>query len=340
MRPTGWSMKTRLRWVAKLVAALAASGGLGWLAIRGLDWGLVGDSIENVSLSLIVLAVLVFLAASYVRAFRWQILFVNERITTNRLFVIQNEGIGLNNVIPVRVASEPMQVAVLTIRDRIDGAKALATLGMERVIDVITSTLILALAFFLVPEMKNFTIYVWGAVGAAIVAIVLVRFLAWGSDALSFIKRFAFVAAFAIAVRDLEKERTRLFMSLLVSIVYWVMVGVTAWIIAVAVDLPISPMTATLVIMGTIFFATAVPAAPSAIGTFEFAVMYVLDFFGIDREVGFGFAVITHAVFFLPPTLIAAVFLPREGVVSFSRLRGLAVRGVGAVHGPGSGTGS
>jgi uncharacterized membrane protein YbhN (UPF0104 family) len=86
--------------------------------------------------------------------------------------------------------------------------------------------------------------------------------------------------------------------------------------------------------MGTIFFATAVPAAPSAIGTFEFAVIYVLDFFGVERESGFGFAVITHAVFFLPPTVIAAIFLPREGIVSVGRIRGLVARGAGAGHGP------
>ena len=74
--------------------------------------------------------------------------------------------------------------------------------------------------------------------------------------------------------------------------------GISAWIITLAVSLDISPMTATLVIMGTILFAIAVPAAPSAIGTFEFAMMQVLEIFGTLREAGFGFAVIAHAVFF------------------------------------------
>ena len=357
---------------------MAASGGLGWLAARGLDWGVVRDSFEGVSLSLVLLAVAFFMLASLVRAYRWQILFVNQKISILRLFIIQNEGIGLNNVMPVRVASEPMQLAVLTLRDRINGATALATLGMERVIDVVASTLILGVAFFLVPEMQNFALYVWGAIGFTVVVVALVRFLAWGSDGLAFIRRvpfamvllrlftlvmglgsrlfspllpaalvmglwqthyarlISFLAAFATAVRDLERERARLLASLLMSVLYWLMVGITAWIIAVAIDLPVSPMTATLVIMGTIFFATAVPAAPSALGTFEFAGIYVLAFFGVEREAGFGFAVITHAVFFLPPTIIAAIFLPREGVLSLRRMRGLAARGAGAGHGSGS----
>lgn len=329
-------MRARLVGAGKLVVGLIASGGLGYLVVRGLDWRLVRQSLEDVSLFLVFLAVAVFMAASYLRAYRWQILFVNVKISTSRLFIIQNEGIGLNNVVPVRVASEATQLAVLTMRDGVNGATALATLGMERVIDVIASTAILAVAFFLVPEMSNFTLYVWGAVGFTVVVVSLVRLLAWGSEGVAFVRRIPFLAAFSTAVRDLEREHAKLAASLLVSIVYWIMVGVTSWIIAVAISLSISVTTATLVIMGTIFFATAVPAAPSAVGTFEFAVVYVLEFFGVDREAGFGFAVITHAVFFLPPTLIAAVFLPREGIVSAGRLRRLVGRGARVGHDSGS----
>ena len=319
-------MKDKLLAGGKLAIGLGASGGLGWLAARGLDWGVVGDSLGGVSFPLILLALAVFMLASWLRAYRWQILFVSERISTWRLFLIQNEGIGLNNLLPIRIASEATQLAVLTMRDGVRGATALATLGMERVIDVVASTLILGVAFFLVPEMKNFTLYVWGAFGFTIVALATVRFLAWGSDGMALFKRLPFLASFAKAVKDLERERVRLTASMLVSVLYWLLVGVTAWIIALAIDLSISPMTATLVIMGTIFFATAVPAAPSAVGTFEFAVIYVLAFFGIEREAGFGFAVITHAVFFLPPTIIAAIFLPREGILTIGLRRRSAAR--------------
>ena len=345
-------MRRKLLGVSKVVVGLGASGGLGWLAVRGLDWGIVLEELSGVSVSLLVLAVAVFMAASVLRAFRWQILFVNERISVRRLFIIQNAGIGLNNVMPVRVASEAAQLAILSIRDKIPGATALATLGMERVIDVIASTLILAVAFFLVPEMSNFKLYVWGAVGFTLALLALVKLVAWGGHRVSIVrlvallsaflpvflvaKLSAFLPAFVTAVGDLERERVRLAASLSVSVLYWIMVGVTAWIIAAAVGLPISPMTATLVIMGTIFFATAVPAAPAAIGTYEFAVVYVLDYFGVEQSASFGFAVVTHAVFFLPPTIIAAIFLPMEGVVSFRGVRGLAVRGAGVSTGTGS----
>ena len=132
----------------------------------------------------------------------------------------------------------------------------------------------------------------------------------------------------SIIQRELERHKTRLAASLAITVGYWLLVGISAWLIAVAVDLGISPFTATVIIMGTIFFATSVPAAPSAIGTFEFAMVYVLGFFGVVREDSFGFALLTHAVFFLPPTIIAAIFLPREGLEIMQRIKGrLALRG-------------
>lgn len=309
--------------VGRIPAAVAVSGGLGWLAIRGLDWGLVAENLTDVSPLLLGLAFAVFMFAGWLRAVRWKVLFTTDKISASRLFIVQHEGLGLSNVMPFRVTSEMTQLAVLTLRDGVRGATALATLGMERVVDVVASTMILGVAFFLVPEMKNFTIFVWGAIAFTVVAIGVVRVFVW-SESLSLVSRYRFLAAFAGAVKELERERLRLLVCLGVSILYWMLVGVTAWIIALAVDLPISPLAATVVIMGTIFFATAVPAAPSAVGSFEFAIVYVLGFFGIDKADGFGFAVICHVVFFLPATIIAAIFLPREGVGSFRKMGSMA----------------
>ncbi len=300
---------------------IAVSALLGWLAIRGLDWGMVLESFAGVSVTMVSLAMIVFLFANYLRAARWRVLFIDGTVSTNRLFIVQNIGIGLNNVVPIRVASEAVQLAILTLKDRVRPSVALATLGMERVLDLVVSAAILGLALLLVPEMERFTLYIWGAIGIAVVSVVIVRLLSWGSTGVKWVLRLPFLVDFTSAVRDLERERTRLAASTAMTLAYWLLVGVTAWIIADAIHLSITPVVATVVIMGTIYFATAVPAAPAAIGTFEFGVVYVLELFGVTRESGFGFAVITHAVFFLPPTIMAAIFLPREGLFSIGRLR-------------------
>jgi uncharacterized protein (TIRG00374 family) len=314
-------LKRRAFVIGRIAAGIAISIGLGWLSARGLDWGLVLEAFGDVSPTMIILAVGVFMAASYLRAVRWRALFVNGEVSTNRLFMVQNVGIGLNNLVPVRIASEAAQLAILSIKDRVRPSVALATLGMERVLDVVASALILAIAFFFIPEMQDYGIYVWGALAFAVLCIAIVRLLAWSGNGISWIRRLPFLLSFAKAVRDLERERVRLAVSFALSVIYWLLVGVTAWIISISFQLSITPVTATMVIMATIFFATAIPAAPSAIGTFEFAVVYMLGLFAVSHESAFGFAVITHAVFFLPPTLMAVLFLPREGISSISQLK-------------------
>ena len=315
-------LKKRAYSIGRIALGVALSVGLGWLAVRGLDWSLVLDSLSGISPSLIALAVVVFLAASYLRALRWRILFVDVSPSTNRLFVVQNVGIGLNNLVPIRIASEAAQLAILSIRDRIKPSVALATLGMERVLDLVAS------AFILVGGISV------RAAAARIRDIPMGRHsgLRRPASRSSGCWRGAPAARRGCgachswnrspyAVRDLERERFRLAVALTMSLTYWLMVGVTAWILATSIQLNITPTTATLVILVTIFFATAVPAAPAAIGTFEFAVVYALGLFGVGHEAGFGFAVITHAVFFLPPVIMAAVFLPREGLGSIGGLR-------------------
>ena len=302
---------------------VAVSLALLWLAARGLEWDGVMGSLGAVSLPLVALALAVFIGATYLRAARWRVLFVNGEVSTNRLFVIQNIGIGLNNVVPVRVASEAAQLAILSLRDGVRASVSLATLGMERALDLVASSLIFAVALILVPEMERFSAFVWVALGLAALCAALALFLAWSGSGERWTRRLPFFAPFAAAVSELMRRRTRMAAALAMSVLYWLLVGVTAWILASAMSLSISPTTATLVIMGTIFFATAIPAAPAAIGAFEFAVVYVLGAFGVESERAFAFALVTHAAFFLPPTLMAALLLPREGLGSFVKIRQL-----------------
>ena len=63
-------MKSRLLSLSKIGVGIAASVGLGWLAARGLDWSLVRDSFANVSVSMLTLGVVVFVASTYLRAYR------------------------------------------------------------------------------------------------------------------------------------------------------------------------------------------------------------------------------------------------------------------------------
>jgi uncharacterized membrane protein YbhN (UPF0104 family) len=84
--------------------------------------------------------------------------------------------------------------------------------------------------------------------------------------------------------------------------------------------LPVSLAQIILVMLATILFATSVPSLPGAIGTFEAAMVYVLGLFNVDRDLVFPYALTMHLLLFTPPTLIAVIFLPREGLGSIRKI--------------------
>ena len=298
----------------RLALGIGIGVGLGWFSIRGLDWGLVVDHLARVSPLMIALALAVFMASGIIRAARWRMLFVEPRPSIARLFIVQHEGLGLSNIMPLRVASELTQIAVLTIKDGLRATTVLAAIGMERAVDFLSSMLIFGIAFMLVPEMRPLAPYVMGTIGLGVILIGTLQVLAWRGESLWLVRRITFLVAFSNALRNLAQDWRLLLRVFAVSIVYWLMVGVSAWITSEAIpDLSISPLTATLVIIGTIFFATAIPA-PSGIGTFHFAVVFVLGLVDVVKDDAFPFAVIVHLLFFAPPTIIMAFFLPREGI--------------------------
>ena len=306
-------MKRAALTYGRLAIGIGIGVGLGWFSIRGLDWGLVVDHLARVSPLLLALALAVFMASGVVRAARWRLLFVEPRPSVARLFIVQHEGLGLSNIMPLRVASELTQIAVLTIKDGLRASTVLAAIGMERAVDFLSSMLIFGIAFMLVPEMRPLAPYVWATIGLGLTLIAALQVLAWRGESLWLVRRITFLVAFSNALRDLARDRPLLLRAFAASIAYWLMVGVSAWIASEAMGLPISPVTATIVIIGTIFFATAVPA-PSGIGTFHFAVVFVLGLMDVVKDDAFPFAVIVHLLFFAPPTVIAAIFLPREGI--------------------------
>lgn len=294
--------------------------GLGWLAARGLDWPVVFDTLTGVPPQVVALSLAVFLLSNVVRAFRWKVLFVDEAITLRRLFLVENMGLGINNFLPVRVAGEATQFALLTLRDNISRGTALVTLGMTRIIDVWSSTLLLSVGLFIVPGAGQLARYTAGGLVISMLLLILLHFMASGGRSIGFVNRFPLLATFSTALWELERHKVRLVASLMASLAHWGVLGLSAWILAGSMDIEITLAQAVLLTLATIFVSTSIPTVPGAIGVFEAAIVYILGFFGVDKSHAFPFALVLHVIFFLPPTAMAVLFLPREGLGSLGKL--------------------
>ena len=305
------------RWVwdtqARLFLGVAISGVLGGLSIRGVEWGLVADQFQEFPLKWALASLGILVAASILRAYRWQVLFVRDKVPLFRLFMVQNAGLGVNNLVPIRVVSEGVQFALLTLRYSVNGGVALATLGVERILDLVVTAAILMAGITLLSSTGAFVPYVVGAFVVAAASVLALPFLVWISKKPWF-GRIPLLASTAAFLVDLAKAKFTLIYALFLTAVSWVLVGACAWVLAHGMGLEITAFAATLAILGTLYFSTALPALPAAAGTFEFAVVYVLKVFEVDQAVAFSYAVVIHAVLFLPPILIAILVFATIGL--------------------------
>lgn len=325
--------------IISLALGILASVALGWWAGRGLEWDKVLDASKELSAAWILLTLAVFVFSNLCRAYRWQLLFVSERISIIRLFFIENIGLGVNSLLPVRIASEAVQFTLLTVRHNITGGTALATLGMTRIMDIWASTLLLALGLVLGLGGGQLGRYAAVALVVSLALLLLVIVLARGERGPAFLRRVKLISAFSSSVAELERNKVRLLASMLVSVGQWVCLGVCGWIVAQDMGIPLTLPQAVLVVLATIFFATTAPSLPAGIGTFEFAMITTMEvFFGVDKNAAFPYALVMHVLLFLPPMVFAGILLPREGITLFGILRMHQLRG--DRHTPGGGASS
>ena len=164
-----------------IVLGLAFSLGLGWLAIRGIEWGEVAGQFRDLPVTFVFFALILFIGASVLRAYRWQALFLQDKVSLWRLFLVQNVGVGLSNLVPIRLLSEVAQFTLLKWRYSVKGGTALATLGLEQVLDLVVTATLLMAALTLLPNRGDFLPYVVGVSVVAIAAVVMVRVFVWAS---------------------------------------------------------------------------------------------------------------------------------------------------------------
>ena len=288
----------------RIFLGLAIGGAIGIAMVRDMEWGSLAAAFRDFPIRYGLLSLAVFAAATALRAYRWQVLFIGDKVPLHRLLLVQNVGIGLNSVSPVRIISEATQFLMLTLRYRVKGEEAAATLGIQRVLDFVIAAILLSVGLMVLPSLKGFTPYVIGAVLLAVISILAVPVVIWCGSRPG-LTHLRLLASTSSSLRGLAHARARLTWSFLLTLGYWILLGLSAWVLAFGMGIDISLLVATLLVIGTLTFVTLVPSLPASVGTFEFAVFYLLTTIGVGDGEALGFALVIHAILFMPPILIA-----------------------------------
>ncbi len=315
--------KVRLLLIGYLALATALGGLLGWLVIKNAHWNELRDALFSANMTLIAVACVLITVAAYLRGVRWKLLLQNESTGATRLFLIEQTGTALDTLSPVRILDEVVQVGILALRDKLRLGTILATIALQRTFEFATTVLVLGAGALLLPQLRQFL--PWIGIGVVFGFASLVALFAVGPllSRIRILSNIQIVSQFASAVMLLRRQKSLALAAFLISIAQAGLLGVVGWLVVLATDLQVGLPAMIVITMSIAFFSSTVPGLPMSIGTFEFAAVSILALWGVGREDAIAFAIMLHAVLFLPPILFAIVFLPREGLLSIRELRNL-----------------
>ena len=291
---------------SRTILGICLASMIGLWVIRDIEWRTLTYQFNHLSLVYTLISLFLFSLAMALRVFRWQVLFIGEKLSFHRLLLIQNAGIGLNSLSPVRIVGEAAQFVLLTIRYRVKREEAVATLGIQRVLDFVIGGLLLGVGLLFVPALQGFTLYILGSIALAVVSLAAVP-LVICSQRVPRLNRLPLLVSTASSLSHLMNAKSQLASSFGLTLGYWLLLGLSAWVLAFGMGIEISVLVATLLIVGTMGFVGLIPSLPASVGTFEFVVYQLLKAFGVGPAEALGFGLVVHAIIFVPPIIIAVV---------------------------------
>ncbi len=288
-----------------------------FLVARSVDIPAAWDAIRSAQPGWLALLVAFACVDLLNRALRWKVLLspvgqVKYEDSLASLLV----GYLANNVLPARLG-EVVRSHDLGERSGLSKPTILGTIVVERVMDTLMVVVIAAVAIFVlsVRGIVASAVLVGLAVTALLIVAIIVGLVAHrlpGADrASAFINRWPRVHGLLVRLRAglaVTGNIRVMATSLVLTVVSWSCAVLGFAVAAQSVGVQPTMGQAALLAAG-VNLATAVPAAPGYVGTFELAAVTIAASVGIDPESALAFAVLLHAMSLLITSIGGAVAL-------------------------------
>jgi uncharacterized protein (TIRG00374 family) len=297
-----------------------------YLAVRDAHLADVWDALRESEKVWLVPAVAVMAVAVLLRGVRWWSLYdPASRPPLREVLRALLVGYFFNNVLPLR-AGEAIRVVSLSRRTGVSLAETAATAVVERAFDVLA---LLLLLFAIAPWLPDVAwlqaaAFVLVALGVLLVgsALLLAR---WGTGVLRILLYpLSWIPAlsaerFEQVLRNLVQGFVGLHSIRIAiegffwTIASWVLVAVTFWLVLLGFDFGVSPLAGALVVVA-INLALVLPSSPAAVGVFEWATVVALDAYGVPDSEALSYALVVHALNFVPFIVAGVLILHREAL--------------------------
>lgn len=314
------------KWLAAGLGILI-SGIFLWIAFRNLNPGEIVAVIQSANFGWIALATVILFISMILIAWRWQFLLrAIKPISLGYLSQVVLIGYMGNNVYPFRTG-ELLRIVLLQRFQRVPAAKTTMTVIVERVFDGLTMLAFIlvsvALLHITAPEIQTMI-----RIATPLFLAALVIFFALAARPGLFRRVLHAIAnrlpgkiqAILVKLGDdiidgFEGLRSPadLAGAIFASFASWGTQAVVYWLVSFAFNLNVDLATMFLTV-GVVNLAGLVPASPGQIGVFEFFTGLVLVAVGVDETKAHAYALVLHAVVWLPVTLAGFYFLVKQGL--------------------------
>jgi len=318
---------TRRLWTdPKILIGLVLSGLLTWLALRGMDVGNIATVMARVELPALFWSIFLTYFVLWLRSVRWRLLLGGVGpISLRHVFEASLLGYMINYILPIRVG-ELVRAYLVGTHGGFSRSAALATVVVERVIDVLSILVIFACIspFMALPEGhgKLVEILQGGAfllslagIGALLMILVFRRhteFLAnllvrWFGNIAPGIARQAWrIGAFTQGLRWGRGYGPLLWLGVL-TILIWALTVAQILVLAQGMGLDL-PWIAGWLVLVALAVGVSLPSAPGMVGTFHYAALVVLLIYSVPRPEALSYAILLHAVSVVPTVGLGLLF--------------------------------
>ena len=250
-----------------------------------------------------------------IRAFRWQIMIKSiESVKINYLFSSTMIGYFGNSIFPFRLG-ELLRAYSISQKSGIQATTAFGTILTERLIDMSGLILTMFLFVFLYPISYENSQFMLFAVFITLLGLFSIFLLKNNQSHFSnYLKRFTILKNMVNIINGIVdgltslQDKKDLWIIVFSTIAMWFIYYLITWTVNLATGIGLGWIDVGIVLIFT-SLAVAIPAAPSAIGTYHAAAIYVLtEMFLFDRLASQSFAVLLHFVGFIPLISIGAFF--------------------------------
>jgi uncharacterized protein (TIRG00374 family) len=262
----------------------------------------------------IIASIVVTMATYWFRAIRWQVLLAPLKAVPIRS-LLSITVVGFSAIFLLGRAGEIARPFWLTRREKVALTGSVATIVVERVLDMIMLVLAFGLALFAAevtasPTLTELKGRAWIIAAAAAVGLTALFFLrshgAWLVNIIPFRRLASIVESFVQGLAFLRNGRS-LGIVALQSLLLWIMIVLQFWFLMLGMNFSFSLPVATLVMVGAAL--GSVVQVPGVGGGFQAGYFLIMTALQVPHEQALATAFVAFVFSFFPTLLISPLFM-------------------------------